>query len=266
MKAPSERDTTTLRAFCRGRRSTRADLASAPRRSEALFQINKRHRGYSSKELSVWRSTLDHFDAIKIGLTATPAAHTTAYFENMVYRHEYERAVREGYLVDYDIVSIDSNVRMNGVFLEEGEQVEAVDPMSGVKSRSTCSTMASTSQTSSSSSFCGRSSRASSSSRCSAAARERERRTRTSPNSSSSAASTRSARVAVARGLASGWGWPKLEVLSRAPRGAERCWAPASNSEELLHPVAAARRLRPEAALTLAPRHGARPGRLDRGA
>jgi type I restriction enzyme, R subunit len=98
-----------------------------------LIVADECHRGYSSKELSVWRNTLDHFDAVKIGLTATPAAHTTAYFENIVYRYEYERAVREGYLVDYDVVSINSNVRMNGVFLEEGEQVEAVDPMSGVK-------------------------------------------------------------------------------------------------------------------------------------
>jgi len=98
-----------------------------------LIVADECHRGYSAKEISVWRNTLDHFDAIKIGLTATPAAHTTAYFENIVYRYEYERAVREGYLVDYDVVSINSNVRMNGLFLEEGEQVEAVDPMSGVK-------------------------------------------------------------------------------------------------------------------------------------
>ena len=31
----------------------------------------------------MWRNTLDWFDAIKIGLTATPAQHTAAYFENM---------------------------------------------------------------------------------------------------------------------------------------------------------------------------------------
>ena len=48
------------------------------------------------RKLSIWRKTLDHFDAIKIGLTATPAAHTTAYFKDVVYRYEYERAVREG--------------------------------------------------------------------------------------------------------------------------------------------------------------------------
>jgi type I restriction enzyme R subunit len=89
------------------------------------------HRGYTSAELSVWRNTLDHFDAIKVGLTATPAAHTKAYFKDVVYRYEYERAVREGYLVDYDAVKIKSEVRMAGVFLHEGEEVGLIDPETG---------------------------------------------------------------------------------------------------------------------------------------
>jgi type I restriction enzyme R subunit len=89
------------------------------------------HRGYTSAERSIWRSVLDHFDAIRIGLTATPAAHTTAYFKDVVYRYEYERAVREGHLVDYDLVKVASGVRMHGVFLREGEQVEKVDPETG---------------------------------------------------------------------------------------------------------------------------------------
>lgn len=91
------------------------------------------HRGYSTGEISVWRRTLDHFDAIKIGLTATPAAHTKAYFKDVVYRYEYQRAVQEGYLVDYDVVTIKSDVRMNGVFLNEGEQIGIIDPVSGTE-------------------------------------------------------------------------------------------------------------------------------------
>jgi type I restriction enzyme, R subunit len=91
------------------------------------------HRGYTSSEAAIWRKTLDHFDAVKVGLTATPAAHTTAYFKDIVYRYEYERAVREGFLVDYDVVAVNSNVRMNGIFLQEGEQVEIVNPESGAK-------------------------------------------------------------------------------------------------------------------------------------
>jgi type I restriction enzyme, R subunit len=98
-----------------------------------LIIADECHRGYSAKDMSVWRTTLDHFDAVKVGLTATPAAHTVAYFENLVYRYEYDRAVREGHLVDYDVVRVRSNVRMNGVFLGEGEQVDQVDPETGTR-------------------------------------------------------------------------------------------------------------------------------------
>src|SRR6266852_921517 len=86
-----------------------------------------------TQESAIWRKTLDHFDCVKVGLTATPAAHTMAYFRDIIYRYEYERAVREGFLVDYDVVAVKSNVRMNGVFLQEGEQVEIVNPESGAK-------------------------------------------------------------------------------------------------------------------------------------
>ena len=91
------------------------------------------HRGYSTAEISIWRDTLDHFDAVKVGLTATPAAHTKAYFRDVVFRYEYERAVREGFLVDYDAVRIKSNVRMKGIFLKEGEQVGVVDTETGLE-------------------------------------------------------------------------------------------------------------------------------------
>ncbi len=91
------------------------------------------HRGYTSAELSVWRHVLDHLDGIKIGLTATPAAHTTAYFKDIIYRYDYERAVSEGYLVDYDVLKLSSNVRMKGLFLNEGEQVGNVDLETGAE-------------------------------------------------------------------------------------------------------------------------------------
>jgi len=98
-----------------------------------LIVADECHRGYTSAELSVWRGTLDHFDAIKIGLTATPAAHTKAYFNDVVFRYEYERAVREGYLVDYNVVAVESDVKMNGVFLQTGANVGEVDPKTGVE-------------------------------------------------------------------------------------------------------------------------------------
>lgn len=95
------------------------------------------HRGYTAQEVSTWRDTLNHFDAIKIGLTATPASHTTAYFTHKVFDYPYERAVREGHLVDYDVVTIKSDVRMNGVFLKEGENVEVVDTETGLSKMDT---------------------------------------------------------------------------------------------------------------------------------
>jgi len=95
------------------------------------------HRGYTAQEISKWRQVLEHFDAIQIGLTATPAAHTTSYFKEVVFRYEYERAVREGYLVDWDAVCIKSEVKINGVFLKEGETVGLIDTETGLESLDT---------------------------------------------------------------------------------------------------------------------------------
>jgi len=108
-----------------------AEQLDIPIHAFDLIVADECHRGYSSTEAGLWRKTLDHFDAIKLGLTATPAQHTMAYFENLIYRYDYERAVREGFLVDYDVVRLKSDVRMNGVFLHEGEAVDNVDPQSG---------------------------------------------------------------------------------------------------------------------------------------
>ena len=89
------------------------------------------HRGYTAKEVSKWREVLNHFDSIRIGLTATPAAHTTSFFKEIVFRYDYETAVREGYLVDYDAVAIHSDITINGVFLKGGEEIGLKDTQTG---------------------------------------------------------------------------------------------------------------------------------------
>jgi type I restriction enzyme R subunit len=89
------------------------------------------HRGYTSQDTNVWRTVLEYFDAIKIGLTATPALHTIAYFDKPISRYPIEDAILDGYLVDYNAVKINSGIRMTGVFLKEGEQVEKVNPQTG---------------------------------------------------------------------------------------------------------------------------------------
>jgi type I site-specific restriction endonuclease len=86
--------------------------------------------------------TLDHFDAIKVGLTATPAAHTKAYFNDVVYRYEYARAVREGYLVDYDVVTVKVGRADEGRLLEGGRARERRRPGDGPPDRALCSIIA----------------------------------------------------------------------------------------------------------------------------
>ena len=110
-----------------------AEREPIPSHAFDIIIADECHRGYTSSELSIWRNTLNHFDAITVGLTATPASHTTSHFKEVVYRYDYERAVREGFLVDYDVVAITSDVRMNGVFLREGEAVGAIDTTTGAE-------------------------------------------------------------------------------------------------------------------------------------
>lgn len=100
-----------------------ADKLDIPIHAFDLVIADECHRGYTSQEESKWREVLSHFDAVKLGLTATPAAHTTAYFKEIVYRYDYERAIKEEYLVDYDAVAIHSDITVRGAFLQEGEEV-----------------------------------------------------------------------------------------------------------------------------------------------
>ncbi len=91
------------------------------------------HRGYSASETGKWKHVLDYFDAVKIGLTATPATHTLAMFKNKVFTYSTEQAVLDGYLVDYDAVKITSDIHINGAFLKEGELVGEVDTTTGAE-------------------------------------------------------------------------------------------------------------------------------------
>jgi type I restriction enzyme R subunit len=110
-----------------------AEQLKIPIHAFDLIIADECHRGFTAAQLSVWRDALDHFDAIKIGLTATPAAHTTTYFKHIAFRYDYERAVDEGYLVPYDAIAVKSDVRIDGIFLQEGEQVGVVDTETGVQ-------------------------------------------------------------------------------------------------------------------------------------
>ena len=108
-----------------------AETLSIPSHAFDLIIADECHRGYTSKETNVWRNVLNHFDAIKVGLTATPASHTVAYFNKPIFNYPLQQAIDEGFLVDYDAVGINSEVLMNGAFLKEGEKVGIIDTETG---------------------------------------------------------------------------------------------------------------------------------------
>ncbi|HLM60140.1 MAG TPA: DEAD/DEAH box helicase family protein, partial [Pyrinomonadaceae bacterium] len=110
-----------------------ANRLDIPNNAFDLIIADECHRGYTSQETSTWRNALNHFDAVKIGLTATPAAHTVSLFGQPVFRYGVEQAIQEGYLVDYEPVKIKSNVKIDGVFLREGENIEKIDTQTGEK-------------------------------------------------------------------------------------------------------------------------------------
>jgi type I restriction enzyme R subunit len=89
------------------------------------------HRGYTGQDAALWGQVLEHFDAVRIGLTATPAAHTVKLFGKPVFRYTTDQAMHDGHLVDYEAVKLSSNVRIHGVFLKEGELVTLRDRSTG---------------------------------------------------------------------------------------------------------------------------------------
>lgn len=109
------------------------DKISIPSEAFDLIIADECHRGYTSKETNIWRNVLNHFDAVKLGLTATPASHTVAYFGKPIFNYPLQQAIDEGFLVDYDSVAIKSEVLMNGAFLKEGEQVGIIDTQTGME-------------------------------------------------------------------------------------------------------------------------------------
>lgn len=84
-----------------------------------LIIIDESHRSIYKK----YKSIFDYFDAYLVGLTATPkdevGKNTYAVFnlENQVptYAYELEKAVQDGYLVDYNSLEYESKVMRDGI-------------------------------------------------------------------------------------------------------------------------------------------------------
>lgn len=112
-----------------------------------LIVVDECHRGYlldremSDQELafrdqadyvSKYRRVLEWFDAVKIGLTATPALHTVDIFGEPVFTYSYREAVIDGFLVDHEPpVRITTALAAAGIEFAKDDEVDLVATKTG---------------------------------------------------------------------------------------------------------------------------------------
>lgn len=105
--------------------------------------VDECHRGYTLDKdmsdteqafrsfddyISKYSRVLDYFDAVKIGMTATPALHTSQLFGSPVYNYSYREAVIDGFLVDYEPpYLIGTELSKNGIHWETKQTVLVYD-------------------------------------------------------------------------------------------------------------------------------------------
>jgi type I restriction enzyme R subunit len=89
--------------------------------TEILFRDQK---DYQSK----YRSVIEYFDAFKIGLTATPALHTTDIFGPPIFTYSYTEAVLDGYLNDHlPPIRIHTKLADQGIKYAVNQEVKVYD-------------------------------------------------------------------------------------------------------------------------------------------
>ncbi|NOH83867.1 type I restriction-modification system endonuclease [Vibrio sp. 03-59-1] len=109
--------------------------------------VDEAHRGYAldqqmtegelahrdaNQYLSSYRRVLDYFDAVRIGLTATPAKHTSEIFGKPVYTYTYREAVAEDWLIDHEPpIRYETLLSKNGIKFEKGATVSAINTQTG---------------------------------------------------------------------------------------------------------------------------------------
>ena len=112
--------------------------------------VDEAHRGYledremsddemehydPSEYISQYRRVIDYFDAVAIGMTATPALNTVNIFGNPVYSYTYRQAVLDGYLMDHNApYVITTELSQAGIHFQKDEEVEVFhEPDASIK-------------------------------------------------------------------------------------------------------------------------------------
>ena len=105
--------------------------------------VDEAHRGYlldremdddelgfkdQQDYVSKYRRVLDYFDATAIGMTATPALHTTEIFGAPIYNYSYREAVIDGFLIDHEPpYLIKTKLGEKGIIWEKGDKPKVYD-------------------------------------------------------------------------------------------------------------------------------------------
>ncbi|WAC39862.1 type I restriction-modification system endonuclease [Pedobacter sp. SL55] len=106
--------------------------------------VDEAHRGYildrdfveddlafrdQEDYIGQYKKLLFYFDAWKIGLTATPALHTSEIFGKPVHAYSYREAVIDGFLKDHEPpYTIKTLLNEEGIHWQRGESVSVYDP------------------------------------------------------------------------------------------------------------------------------------------
>ncbi|CAD5371737.1 Type I restriction-modification system, restriction subunit R [Rubrivivax sp. A210] len=109
--------------------------------------VDEAHRGYAldqqmtegelalrdhAQYLSSYRRVLDYFDAVRVGLTATPARHTSEIFGKPVFTYSYREAVADDWLIDHEPpIRYQTLLSRHGIHFAKGETVEALNLATG---------------------------------------------------------------------------------------------------------------------------------------
>ncbi|MCE8028633.1 type I restriction-modification system endonuclease [Halomonas daqingensis] len=140
---------------------TRVQVATVQAMSRRLFMadepppvdtfdciiVDEAHRGYTLDQemtegelatrdagqyLSRYRQVLEHFDAVRIGLTATPAKHTSEIFGRPVFTYSYREAVADDWLIDHEPpIRYETLLSRHGIHFAKGDAVSVVDARTG---------------------------------------------------------------------------------------------------------------------------------------
>lgn len=109
--------------------------------------VDEAHRGYTldqemtegemairdhSQYLSQYRRVLDYFDACRIGLTATPAKHTSEVFGAPVFTYSYREAVADDWLIDHEPpIRYQTVLSQQGIHFSKGDNVAVLNTKTG---------------------------------------------------------------------------------------------------------------------------------------